>query len=636
MGSLGPTGTYLLIVALAAFAVGVHAYSMYGQRIPTEKDGVVRDPISALALPTVAGESAFRRGFAIYLIANEALFGLLISSTIILELSLNAIGKAELVGALTSSDPLNPIVPILASTVVITASQLRPLSQIEHSIRSVAHRIAGIPRNLDSVQEQIRLTSIDEIERAIQAEVHGTRSSENSGNLIKAARKHADEVYESAVSAGLGAFQSDNLRISLTRVFCLYEWTLGYDGEQIWVSDEVKQITGLFNSLKLEFRTFRSNLSRLRTEPALLNNDLSESRVEIWEKIVSDSLMLERRLTVVLSLLLINKPDVELKKYEALAFLRDRTVEEGIGVDGRARNALGLTLLLGSFMAFMSMIAYLSLEKTYRDWGHIQADKLLSLGPYGQATESASIADWLQYFSERMDNAFFETLDFTLIFAVSVWVALILRDALITQKRWPRINPGDVSPVGTYLYMGMLTYLPSFLVFLLLKFVVLMVVLPWRNDAEILDPISLKTFPGFLPEIVMVPLLAFVCVWFVCNYIDQKRYESSNFMFLALQYAALCGGLNFLFTSLRGERMDVDDALARFFVPALVMFALFHVFAKAYRRHWISRNAQHVELEQDTDSMLRRLEIWYRRRRESRVDQNDGIETDQRESERVS
>ena len=73
MDILGPTGTYILIVGLAAFAVGVHAFSMYGQRVPMEKDSAHSDPLNTLALPTVAGQSAFRRGFVADLGANERL-----------------------------------------------------------------------------------------------------------------------------------------------------------------------------------------------------------------------------------------------------------------------------------------------------------------------------------------------------------------------------------------------------------------------------------------------------------------------------------------------------------------------------------------------------------------------------------
>ena len=583
MDILGPTGTYILIVGLAAFAVGVHAFSMYGQRVPMDKDSPVSDPLNALALPTVAGQSAFRRGFVAYLVANELLYFLLISSSIILELSLNAIGKAELVGALSSDNPLNTIVPILASTVVITASQLRPFSRIEHSIRSVSHRIAGIPRNLDSVREQIRLTSIEEIETDEQ-------TGANSLRLIENAREKAGEVYQAAMAAGLGEFEANNLRTSLIRVHCLYEWTLGYDGEQIWISDDVKQITMLFESLKLEFRSFKSNVFRLKGEVSDLPDGPSGSHLELWERVVSDCLMLERRLTVVLSLLLINKPDVELQKYAALAYLRDKTVNEGNGVDVGARNALGVSVLFGSFTAFVSMIAYLSLEKTYRDWGQMQAAKLLTKGPFGQPAAEKTASDALQYFSDRMDNAFFETLDFTLIFAVSIWIALIMRDALFVQKRWPKINPGDIAPVGLYLYLGMIAYIPTMLLFLVLKFLVLMVISPLRAGVEILDPVSLKTFPGYLPEILLVPCIAFVCVWFICNYLDQKLYKGKHPSSTALKFAIVCGGLNFLLASLRRNNMEPDDAFAAFFIPALVIYAMLSVLCRVYRRQWIRRN----------------------------------------------
>jgi len=585
MDAFGPIIDYLIMVGLGAFAVGVHSYSMYGQRILPENNGKVHDPISSLALPTIAGLSAYRRGFVAYLFANESLYLLLTSSSIILELTLDAIGRQELVGALNSQEQLSPILPILASTAVITASQMRPFAQIEQSIRSVSHRIAGIPRNLDSVQEQIRVSNLEDIEQELQES--GKSLTENSIRLLGNARQQAQAVSQTAQQQGLGVFEADNLKISLMRVHCIYEWTLGYDGEQIWVADDVNQITHLFDSLKLEFKSFRSKLQQLREESARPVSQASQ--IESWEKTLSDCLQLERRLTTVLSLLLINKPDVELRKYPALAYIREQSIDAGDGTDRAARNSLALSMLFGTIASFISMIVYLSLEKTWRDWESIEQAKLLTIGPFGQPAEAKTLTYWLQYFSNRMDNAFYETLDFVLIFSVSVIITLVVRDVMKSQKRWPSRSFHTVAPVGLYMYVGLLAYIPALLTFLLLKFIILNVVLPIQHGTEILNDTSLKAFPDYLPEIISVPLIAFVCVWFVCNFLDRRLWRIGTYFFPSIKFAFTAGSLNLFMLILRDRQIDLGAAMAAFFVPSLILTCLFLTFSSTYGKQ--SRSA---------------------------------------------
>ena len=136
MNLLGSDGAYALLVLFGAFAVGVHAYSLYGQRVPGREEKDANELLAAMALPRMAGKASFRKGFTFYLAANEALYLVLTSSSIILELSLEALGRGDMVGALSTDRKLNPIVPVLASSVIITASQLRPLAEVERAIRA--------------------------------------------------------------------------------------------------------------------------------------------------------------------------------------------------------------------------------------------------------------------------------------------------------------------------------------------------------------------------------------------------------------------------------------------------------------------------------------------------------------------
>ena len=379
---------------------------------------------------------------------------------------------------------------------------------------------------------------------------------ENSKRLIDHAASEAARFSEAARASGLGGFETHTFQKSVERVHCFYEWTLGYDGEQIWVGDDVAQISSLFASLTLEFRAFRTSLEKRYQESGLERSTSGASLTESWEQLLGECLRLEHRLTVLLSLLLINRPHVELSKYALFEKVRDTAMQAEEGGDAHARNAFVRSLLAGTSAAFVVTTLYLAAEKVYRD--SRKTNDLAELAPFGAPAEHVerTFLQWLVWVGDRMDNAFFETLDFVAIFCVSVAISLAARETRLEMRTWRLREDATVAPAGTYLYVGLLAYVPSVLVFLMLRFFMLNVIQPLRAGVEPLEPTSLSAFPGYLPEIVAAPMTAFVCVWFVCGYLDQRLWRRRAFAPNALLFALACGGINLV------QKMVREDGLS--------------------------------------------------------------------------
>ena len=227
MDLLGDHLSYVLLVVFGLFAVGVHAYSLFGQQIPGNTANQTNALLDSLSVLSLGGQYSVFRGFVFYLVVSESLYIILASSTMILQLSLNAMGREDMAGALSSGIKLNPLIPILASSVIISASQIKPLSNIEHSIRRIGHRIAGIPRNVYEIQERIQSTPLSNLKKKTLGEALGIQQPEEQLSPLIHASKNAQQ-HAAAVMAYLKQEDINPLGIqqfeeSLRNIWYMYE-----------------------------------------------------------------------------------------------------------------------------------------------------------------------------------------------------------------------------------------------------------------------------------------------------------------------------------------------------------------------------------------------------------------------------
>jgi len=227
MELLGDHLSYVLLVVFGLFAVGVHAYSLFGHQIPGDVSHQGNALLDSLSVLSIGGQYSVFRGFVFYLLVSESLYVILASSTMILQLSLNAMGREDMAGALSSGIELNPLIPILASSVIISASQIRPLSQIEHSIRRIGHRIAGIPRNVYEIQERIKSTPLEKLKRQTLGESFGIQQAEQMlsplNQCADQAQQYADEKMVVLRRVELLPYEQQHFQKSLQNVRYLHE-----------------------------------------------------------------------------------------------------------------------------------------------------------------------------------------------------------------------------------------------------------------------------------------------------------------------------------------------------------------------------------------------------------------------------
>ncbi len=369
MNIFSDQGSYFLLVLVGMAAVALHAFQLYGQQIITpEKSGGNRllDSISAMSL---GGRYQFYRGYALYLAISELIYVLLASSSVILELTLTAVGRQDMAGALSSGVALNPTVPIVASTALIAATQTRPFSEYEKVLRRLAHGIAGIPGNVFNLHSKLNRalgerttlalgTARQGLDQPVPSDsesssaASGTRASSagtadsDDLDILDHAVGEAIEIMTTVDRvSGLSAMDRRQFERSLVKVHCLFRWTLGYDGERIWTGRQTVGLLDLFSSAEQAVDSLFDKIDVLvkqeqganpappdgRSVAEAEGDSLSNSSAAIgqslapatqWRQIFTQCSRLENELLTLLALLLLNKPEVDLEPYRTLQPLR--------------------------------------------------------------------------------------------------------------------------------------------------------------------------------------------------------------------------------------------------------------------------------------------------------------------------
>jgi|GEM_PF-1576734 len=618
MNLLGDDLSFALLLAFGMFAVGVHSYSLYDKRVQASGDTEKHHFLDSLSLQTLSENHAYIRGFVFYLAVNELIYLTLSFSTLILQQSLNLVGQEDMVGALTTDERINPLYPILASTVIIVASQMKPLSDVENALRRMAHTIAGIPRALFDVQQRIRAFSIIDLTKTDSNE---SKLEHDFHEIVNNAEALADDAVYAATSAGLPIDESSTLKKSLTKMYCLFDWTLGYHGEKIWIDERTMPISSFFQSMKLEKRNLSEAISALvagRTSRPPTDPDRPpiDSPVEQWRNVALHCRALENRLCDVLGLMLINKPDADLSAYPTLRELRSR-------VDMRDEkpemNAFSLATLQGFGAATVLLLVYLYMESGVKTVfeklaaGGTESATLPLLpseaGFLGNITgllsdlslpKEENIVAWAADAGRYINQSIEEVMEPALIFVISVGIALSLRALLRVNRRWPTrvnyeplatnstINIRKVLPpsVTTYLYLGFIAYLLSCATMLLYRYILLVAIPALNNSLSFDEAARLVEFSNYIPEIFLICSTAFVCVWFACAYLDLDLWKNSPWVHhSAFQLALLCGLLNLASALSTTTIFTAWDLFGAFLSPTIAFSIFFVRYARVIERY---------------------------------------------------
>jgi len=656
---LGDDLSFALLVLFGMFAVGVHSYNLYGKRIPEGDTAEKHHFLDSLSLQTLGGRHFYIRGFIFYLVVNELIYLTLAFSSLILQQSLQLIDQEDMVGALTADIGINPLYPILASTVIIVASQMKPLADVENALRRMAHAIAGIPRTLFDVQQRIKALTINDLLESETGDPSGLHE------LVENAAAHASTMGEAAGRAGMAADELSTLKKSLQKMHCLYGWTLGYHGEKIWIDERTMPISAFFQSMRIEKRTLSETMESLlnaeHVEPTPTPRPL-ETPLDQWRSVALRCRDLENKLSDVLGLMLINKPDADLTSFPTLRKLRNRVNLRDVNPE---TNAFGLAAIQGWGIAIVMVFVYLILEKSAKnlfrtvgtDVNAVLEHPILPTAIEPELFEFTEV--WQDAFErtlvthagtagEFINRSIAEVIEPALIFIISVGIALSMRALHRINRRWPErivhlVPKVEISETGTdpeaepkqtkirsikppsvttYLYVGACAYLLSCAAILSYRYIVMVIAPALESSLSFKEAALLVEFSTFIPEIFLICASAFVCAWFACSYLDLESWSEASWVHRsAFTMALLCASLNLAVALSTTTVFTGWDLIGAFASPYLTFAAFFVRYARLIERYQTPEPAQ--------AGLFEALLNWYRQRTDkqnrsnpNRVDQN--------------
>lgn len=602
--------------------VALQAQKLYSQRV-LSLGSKMHSSDSSIPIALLSSRYSYLRGLVFYLLVAEAVFLILSLSTVILELSLNAIGRAEMAGALSGGLKANPIVPVVASSVVIALSQVRPFSDVEMAIRIMAHKIAGIPGAIEQIKSNIK---------AFKVKLSQENTDETSKIFMHA--KARAELFVSKLDnkKHLHDHEIDNLENTLIWIYCLYQWTLGYHGRSIWTTRSADELIGLYDSLGLEYIRIEDEIRSIIDVPDdSKGNSIDSIAVGKWRDVADSCVKLEKNLTTVLALLLNDRPDNKFPDYPLLQRLSRKALRREAT---KEMNVLGSSLIVSSVFATLVLASYefikqhakgilrseppvvyldfpfksesVSSNPMFTAWQQWWSSGMVSLENRSDA--QAQILTVIAARSKELQTALETFFPHLLIFSITAFTTLLVSRAREEDGRWPRRMPHEPPIVSTYLVNGFIAYMVAMPAYMILQFYRLVIGPALKEDLDILTDTNLIVFSDYLGIVLLTPLLCFVCAWYIFQQfeshftkkdqgihsiinvdqveipVDRKQIRKNALKSIMLPVCAALFVYMFTNVYMQGfsTGWEIPDA---FFHALITYFCLFYVFSSLSQRY---------------------------------------------------
>ena len=628
-----------LLLVLGMIAVGAHAYTLFKQRIDGNETSDRWQFLSTIPIQLVTKKTNFNLGFLAYLFLFEFIYLILASSGSLVLMAYQLVGREDMTGALSESVKPNGAVPILASTAIILLTQIKPFSSFEIILRSVTHRIAEIPDGLKSVKLKVMRNLHREPLEYPDPSSATYQASEDEGDKqnmeLREQEREKRARLEEWIYSELGTSDGRDFIKSYWNMLWLNEYTLETVGEQIWDAEESEEIIRLFQSTEHEVAQFRSAIeSAAKMNPHQFHTDTENQRTSDdemdaefhqglsgeesldqaiplrWKNDKKKCVELEERLTLLLTLLIINQPDVQTDN-DQLNRLIDSAHDRQ---HSKIANCTAVSSLIGGVIILIVFTGYYWLESSLKM--KTQQDPYANKAPFGdyvqkQMDETADNAtlyrmsgllrserdDKADYsagvfnkLSEHLNKAFTEALLILLIFIPSVAIALSSRNHHRNLREWELPAKSNKTIFMVSKYYLTCTFATIWTMFIVFKFYfVKFWLLPsLASNEDLLSIEAVEEFGSFAPSIPLTALIAWFSAYFSLYLADtikmNKKYSyswirsltTSIFFAFLCAFVALIGELyiNKLFSNL--------DTFGKFFINFVGFTVLFIAFSRFY------------------------------------------------------
>jgi len=586
---------YALLLLFGAVAVAVHATALYATPLSQPDDDRLSPLLERVALASIGGPRSYGKGLFCYLAITEFLYLVLSFSSVILDLSLSVTGVEGSVGALmTDPAEVNPLTPMLASSVIMTVGGFRPFAQVENAIRRLSHHVAGIPHGVYEALGRVQTFAFDP-EPLPPSRAASSASTDDAGDESHPADSLPGRAEAAARAAGMDEEAAAWLADDLLSVRRLGRYSHGRDGERSWSQQSFAALSGPLQIVVPRQAAFEERVKTLLAgAPTTKQSGPATEHLHEWRSIAREAIEIKKDLALLFALLTINQS--VLRVPEDASEMRTMVGHVARRPTGQDFNLLVGATLLGLVLAILPLLAY-----------HVVRGPAGDLFGYlFQATETRqpmpdAIGGWGSYLFGNLQSslnvALRDTVVFGLIFFAAAAVGLSLRSSRIASLQWTFWREGAY-PFRQYLSVGIMAMLIAFLFYTLATFWSLVVHPSLGMEGGLPPPSLLRDFLTQYAKYVLVPSIGLICACYVCFIADrhetssakpragngQDRVPALSDFRLAVGFATCCGLVNTLVRIENGSVTGVGSALDALLVPGAILCSCFYLYAWLHRR----------------------------------------------------
>lgn len=523
---------------IGAAVVAINATKQFHERAPKVGQESQSRLLDGLPIRILSEKRSHSIGFAFYLIVFEFVYLLLSTSTVLLLAFMQFTGNTGSIGALAiDQTEFNSYVPIIASSIVVTLSQIKPFNEVELFLRRVSQRFGGTNKIEYLANEIFK-------EKLPVTRANAGKSKSAAANLQKTLKKQGWTVSQ------IGDFKN-----ILSDIEFLDAYT---DGEQshifraLVLDEAIARIKA--NEVEAPLVAFHMRLQQAagNTETVIdRHNHLERPQKtmtraeEFWTGALDEGREIKHRLSELLALFLINLPD-------ATESIRDNATGKFFSKIQRPNptgdysiiataTTLGTSVCLVLFFSYhLTTSAALDFLSSWYSFVVPSNQYLQSFREVGNL-DTGDIAhriDLGDYFSrlalKSASSAFWDICIYGAMFLMAAALAVAVRHSGSPPKEWIEWSARHI-PFWQYMAVGAVASVLTLLVYTIMLFIRLVALPSLALDNTMLSATLLVDFKHYWAISSGVPLMAFAIasgICFIHDKLSQKtRYGASNTAF---------------------------------------------------------------------------------------------------------